>query len=252
MDKLIFTALNSVSAAQEDSTIRSNNLANASVPGFRRDIEPKSIGTSFLNTMDQYQTRNFAIREGRNRFSADQGIVNFTGELTDVAIEGKGYFIIQPQNADRALSRRGDFKVDADGLLRDGAGALILSSDMAPIEVPPHRKITINQSGLIIVEPFDGEPFETQVIGTIATAEVEHNEIIKHKDGQIRLLDGTVPVPDNASKIAQGYLESSNVNTVEELVESLNRQRGYELNIKMITMAKELDEATTSLMRLPN
>ncbi len=252
MDKLIFTALNSVSTAQEDSTIRSNNLANASVPGFRRDIEPKSIGTGFLNTMEQYQTRSFAIREGKNRFSADQGTVNYTGELTDVAIEGKGYFITQPRNADPALSRRGDFKIDSDGFLRDGAGSLIMNTDMTPIEVPPHRKIMINQSGLIVIEPFDGEPFETQVIDTIATTEVDHSQIIKHKDGEIRLLDGTVPLPDNASKIVQGYLESSNVNTVEELVESLNRQRGYELNIKMITMAKELDEASTSLMRLPN
>jgi len=252
MDKLIFTALNSVSTAQEDSIIRSNNLANASVPGFRRDIEPKSIGTSFLSTMEQYQTRNFAIREGRNRFSADQGSVSYTAEQTDVAIEGKGYFIVQPPEGEMALSRRGDFRVNADGFLMDGGGSLLMNDALQPIEVAPHRKMTINQSGMVIIEPFDGEPFETQEVGTIATAEVEHSQLTKHGDGKIRLLDGTVPPPDGLSKLNQGYLEGSNVNTVEELVESLNRQRGYELNIKMITMAKDLDEASTSLMRLPN
>jgi flagellar basal-body rod protein FlgF len=252
MDRLIFTALNSIKFAQEDNVIRSNNLANSSVPGFRRDLEPKAVGSSFMEAMNQFETRSFAMREGKNRFSSEPGQFEYTQQPTDLAITGDGYFVVQPKVGDPALSRRGDFRVDAGGQLIDGAGSKILDAGMNPIEIPPYRKLLVNEEGQIFIEPLVGEPGVTENIGQIGSAQAEDADVKKHGDGHIRFLDGTLPPTDGEARFAQGYLESSNVNAVDELVDSLNRQRGYELNIKMISMARDIDEASASLMRMPN
>ena len=198
--------------------------------------------------MNQFETRSFAMREGKNRFSSEPGQFEYTQQPTDLAITGDGYFVVQPKVGDPALSRRGDFRVDAGGQLIDGAGSKILDAGMNPIEIPPYRKLLVNEEGQIFIEPLVGEPGVTENIGQIGSAQAEDADVKKHGD----FLDGTLPPTDGEARFAQGYLESSNVNAVDELVDSLNRQRGYELNIKMISMARDIDEASASLMRMPN
>ena len=74
----------------------------------------------------------------------------------------------------------------------------------------------------------------------------------KDTDGEIRLVGGGVPVPDQNSIIAQSFLEESNVNAVEELVGTLSQQRQFEINVKFISLSKEMDEGSASIMRMPN
>ena len=64
--------------------------------------------------------------------------------------------------------------------------------------------------------------------------------------------DGKIPEPDQLSTIISGFLESSNVKSVDQLVNNIEQSRAYEINVKFITTAKELDEAGASLMRIPN
>ena len=61
-----------------------------------------------------------------------------------------------------------------------------------------------------------------------------------------------MPEPDQLSTIVSGFLESSNVRSVDQLVAGIEQARAYEINVKFITTAKELDEAGSSLMRIPN
>ena len=70
-------------------------------------------------------------------------------------------------------------------------------------------------------------------------------------DGNIRKIDGTVPDPDQTAKFGQGYLESSNVNAIEELVRNIDMQRQFEINVKLIKKASDLDAAGAKLMDLP-
>jgi flagellar basal-body rod protein FlgF len=74
----------------------------------------------------------------------------------------------------------------------------------------------------------------------------------KSPDGQIRNLDGGVPPVDQQASVVQGFVELANVNVVEELVNSIENQRHYEINIKMIVTAKDMDESSTSLLSLPS
>ena len=74
----------------------------------------------------------------------------------------------------------------------------------------------------------------------------------KSPDGQIRNLHGGVPPVDQQASVVQGFVELANVNVVEELVNSIENQRHYEINIKMIVTAKDMDESSTSLLSLPS
>ena len=71
-------------------------------------------------------------------------------------------------------------------------------------------------------------------------------------DGYIRTEKGGIPEPDQVSTLVSGFLEGSNVKSVDELVASIEQSRAFEVNVKFIKTAKELDEATASLMRMPN
>ena len=160
---------------------------------------------------------------------------------------------MKPEGCKLALSRRGDLKVGQDGTLRDNTGAQIYSVDLEPIEVPPYRNISIATDGIITIEPLNAEPGEQVVVGQIASTEgSEEVKLVKSLDGFIRTEDGGVPEPDQHSKIVSGVLEGSNVKSVDELVSGIELSRSYEINVKFISTAKELDEAGSSLMRIPN
>ena len=119
MDKLIYTAFNTVNNIYDNRSVRSQNLANVNVPGYRRDIGAKSVGTAFLDKFNTLQTRGLAIRDDKNYFVSDPGTLSQTDLATDIAIRGDGYFLVQGLG-EPSLSRRGDLKVSAEGCCKTG------------------------------------------------------------------------------------------------------------------------------------
>ena len=113
----------------------------------------------------------------------------------------------------------------------------------------PHE--AVGMIGTIIVEPLGGEPGTTQNIGMLATTMATGEKIFKDKDGLLKTLPGGLPEPDQSATLLQKHLEGSNINAVEEMIVSLDQQRQFELNVKLIKIAKDLDEAATNLMRMP-
>ena len=252
MDKMIHTALNTLKNLSANRSVRAQNMSNINVPGHRKDLNT-NFTSGFLHEVKQYDTRVFALHDGANGFSNKQGQLNPTGLETDIAINGPGFFIVQPKTGDPALSRRGDFSVSNTGLLVDGAGAKILSVDGAAIEIPPNKKMIVAENGDVIIEPLNGAVGERQLVGTIGTSLGGSNEdpLVKSLDGHLRLASGGVPGADQAAVLSQGFLESSNIDAVSELVGSMEDQRQFEINIKLISLSKEIDEGGSSLMKLP-
>ena len=150
------------------------------------------------------------------------------------------------------MSRRGDFTVSADGTLRDGTGTQPLSTDLQPIIVPPHRRISVSGDGIINIEPLNGPLGQTVRVAQLATTIGSEIPLAKTIDGFVRPVDGSVPAPDNRTILLTGFLEGSNVKSVDELVAGIDQSRQYEINVKFVTTAKEIDEATASLMRMPS
>ena len=251
MDKLIYTAFNTVNNIYDNRAVRAQNLANISVPGYKRDLGAKSVGTAFLDNMQTLQSRAMAIQDDNNYFSTQPGSLSQTNVETDVAISGDGYFLVQG-GGDPSLSRRGDLSVANDGTLENGTSQKILNTELVPIQVPDHRSLKISDDGEVIIEPLGSPQGTEQRIGKIALTLAAGVELKKFPDGEIRSIDGTVPPLDNSVRVLPKHVELSNVNITSELINSIEDQRQYEINIKMISSASELDEAGTSLMRLPS
>ena len=249
---MIHTALNTLKNLSANRSVRAQNMSNINVPGHRKDLNT-NFTSGFLHEVKQYDTRVFALHDGANGFSNKQGQLNPTGLETDIAINGPGFFIVQPKTGDPALSRRGDFSVSNTGLLVDGAGAKILSVDGAAIEIPPNKKMIVAENGEVIIEPLNGAIGERQLVGTIGTSlgGSKEDPLVKSLDGHLRLASGGVPGADQAAVLSQGFLESSNIDAVSELVGSMEDQRQFEINIKLISLSKEIDEGGSSLMKLP-
>ena len=251
MDKLIYTAFNTVNNIYDNRSVRAQNLANVNVPGYRRDLGAKSVGTAFLDSMNTLQTRALAIQDDKNHFDGSPGTLSQTDHDLDVAIRGTGYMIVE-SNGEPSLSRRGDLSVSPAGLLQNGANQTMLNQDLQPIAVPPNRSVKISDNGDVIIEPVGADPGTKQVIGRIALTLAADKELKKFPDGQIRTADGTAPTVDDNVSVVPGHVELSNVNITDELINSIEDQRQYEINIKLISSASEIDEAGASLIRMPS
>ena len=124
MDKLIHTALNSMHAARLKQATSAQNLSNAQVPGFRGDEIGGRFGSIYLSADNQLETRVFSKKSEPGLFSDEQGELRLTGQQTDVAFEGDGYFMVENQFGDLGMSRRGDFAISSDGTLVNRSGEL--------------------------------------------------------------------------------------------------------------------------------
>ena len=251
MDRMIHLALNSLKALRVDQRINAQNLANTQVTGFKKDM-PITRSSSFLTAMDQYNSRIFITQDDRLEFSSEEGYIERTEGKLDFAIRGEGFFFIKPSEGfGSALSRRGDFTLRPNGDLVDGAGNHLLDNNLQPINLPDSRKIIIDESGKIVVEPMGSPEGTRQEFGILGTTLAEGIRLVKEADGQIRPSEGELPIADQRAQIIQGSLERSNVDTLDALLKNIEGQRTFELNVKFIKQAEKLDEATTKLMRLP-
>jgi len=250
MDRSIYTALNSMQILRRNQAVTAQNLANSNSTGFQKDVQ-NNFSSVYLDRDKGIGPRVMALQD-IGGFDTTPGPKRQTGAPLDLAIDGNGYFIVQPDGGEPGMSKRGDFKVSANGEFTDGTGAAVLNVDMEVMEVPPHRKITISADGTIEIEPLNGPIGQIIKIGQIATISGSEEPLVKSADGYIRTAKGSIPEPDNKTILLGGFLEGSNVKSVDELVAGIDQSRAYEINVKYVTTAKEIDEATASLMRLPS
>lgn len=250
MDRMIHTALNSMRNLSELQKINAQNLTNMTVPGFRKDLWGQA-GTAYLQSGDAPTARAFALSTGQSEFSKQLGAMDPTGIDTDIAIVDGGWFLVQPPDGSPpALSRRGDLSLNAEGILVNGSDEVVLSDGLAPISIPPYREIQITQIGEILINPLAAEVGQFVSVGFIGTTTAAGVELRKSEDARVRAVDGTIPAPDQLSHIQQGMLEGSNVNAVEELVYTIELQRRFEMSVKFIESAKQIDQAAAQIMRI--
>ncbi|MDA9952751.1 hypothetical protein N9D61_00150 [Planktomarina sp.] len=250
MDRMVQTALSAITGLKDLKFDLANNLANANVPGFRRDL-PNEGSAGFLSTMDQATARIFPLETGGRIFSSESGQLDSTGVETDIAMLNGSYLFIQPADGDVALSRRGDLGVDTQNRLVDGVGNLVLSDGLQPIVLPPFSAMKFSDNGEVLVRQPGAMSGEFISVGFLGSTSALSGDLTKSLDGKIRKLDGSVPDPDQTGLFAQGVLEGSNVNAIEEMVFNMDMQRQFEINVKLIKQAEEIDKAGTKLMSLP-
>jgi flagellar basal-body rod protein FlgF len=253
MDRMIHTALNSLANLRDQRVVSAQNLANLAVPGFRRDLANDG-SAHFVEALNGLTTRAMQLERGPHGFSRAAGPLDRTGDPMDLAISDRGFFYIQPPGGgEPALTRRADLQVGPGGVLQNGAGEAMLGTDLQPVVLPPFRTLEVDDLGQIVITPQEGAPGERLLVATLATVDPPDDfELRKSLDGRIRPTDDTpLPEPDQRPRILQGVREGSNVNATAELIDSIELQRTFEMNLRMIQTAREVDEAGATLLRAP-
>ena len=176
-----------------------------------------------------------------------EGAVHLTENKFDFMIEGDGFFRVQKDNGDTVYTRSGNFSKDNNGRLVSSDGFPLLPEITVPSDA---KDFHVGFDGTVTVK-VNGE---TQEIGQILIADFVNPAGLVSVGGNNYSpsrasgdpITGT-PNQNGFGKIAQGQLESSNVNIVEEMVNMITGQRAYEINSKVIQTGDQILQATTNI-----
>jgi len=234
MNKLLDLAAFGARETSLAQAVNSHNLANANTPGFRKDLALYSGPrvTSGLKT----------------EVDLSVGQVQTTGNPLDVAINGEGYFVIEDGQGGLAYSRRGDFRVDADGFLTNGAGYRVLGQG-GTINVPPYSEINVGEDGVISLRPIGAEANALAEVGRLQLVKAEPGQVLrKMPDGLLRSANALFESPE--VKVVSGALEGSNVNVIDSLVTMIDLARRFETQVKLMQSAEENRNSLNQIMKL--
>ncbi len=264
MDPALRTAATGMQAQQTRTDVIANNLANVNTTGFKRsrahfeDLLYQTLqGPATLGSRDTEQLPAIQVGLG-TRLTAvqridSQGSLEQTSRPLDLAIQGEGYFEVQMPNGNTAYTRDGSLQVSDQGVLVTGQGYAI----QPPIRVPKEAtSITISETGVVTANGLTTAAGGTQELGRIELARFPNSSGLESM-GQNLFTETTssgepirgMPTENGNGSIAQGYLESSNVEIVTEMVDMITAQRAYEINSKAIKNSEDMAQTANSLMR---
>ena len=246
MDRMLYVAMAGARQMMTAQAVNTNNLVNASTTGFREDL---AMFDSVPLTGSGLPSRVYA-RTDANGVNLTPGPTVDTGRDLDISIQGKGWIAVQDPGGGEAYTRAGNLKITALGALVTADGLPVLGNSGAPIAIPPADKVEIGRDGTISIQTPGGGPKSLAVIDRIKLVNPDEARLYKSDDGLIRLRDGDVAEPDAGVTVRPGSLEMSNVNAVEAMVDMIALARQFEMNIKMMNIAKENDSASAQLMRI--
>lgn len=245
MDNMLYVAMSGAQETLLAQGVNANNLANVSTPGFRADLAQARSMPVFG---DGYPTRVYAMSE-RPGIDFQPGAIQATERELDVAVNGTGWIAVLAPDGGEGFTRAGDLRISSNGLLVNGAGHLVLGNG-GPIAISPAQKVDIGSDGTISIRPL-GQSANTLVeIDRIKLVDPPLDSLEKGEDGLLRLIGGGEADPDAAVSVVAGALESSNVNAVAAMVNMISLARQFEMQIKMMRVAEEADQATSSMLQL--
>jgi len=241
-------------AQQRNVEVVSNNLANMNTTGYMRrrtefhDLLYQNVRRVGSTSSDNGSVVPSGVQIGLGvKLAAvyrihEQGNLTATDNTLDMAIQGKGFFQIELPSGDTAYTRDGTFQLNADGEIVTHDGYSVLPGITVPDDA---IDVTINQSGEVLVK-VQGQ-VDLQNVGQLQIATFA-NEAGLEAIGSNLLLETaasgapavSAPQEPGYGSILQGFLETSNVNAVEEITNLISAQRAYEMNSKVIQTADEM------------
>lgn len=241
MDRLIYTAMTGAKHTLGQQGAVAHNIANATSTGFRAEMH-KLRGVEVLS--EALPSRAFVV-DASVATDFTPGAINFTGNSFDVAIEGKGWLAVQTPDGREAYTRNGSFEVSANGILQTRNGLPVIG-DGGPITIPPDNEVVIGADGSIsAIEPGGAV---VNLVGQLKRVNPPEQDLVRGEDGLFRLRNGGVAPVDDAVRTAGGYLESSNVNVVDQLVQMISLARQFEMQTRMIQTAETNDQAAARVL----
>jgi len=225
MIKGIFTSASAMVPRVRKQEMLSNNIANAGSTGFKKD-------RMFTKELSKAVVKNATRKTDWETPMVDRVYVDFapgvfdkTGNPLDLAIEGDGFFTLQSPDGGTVLTRSGTFQIDANGLLSYPGGFHLLGEG-GPIQVG-NGDLSVGLDGQLEV---DGLSVDRIVSRSIS----DTNNLTRLGGSLFAVPEGEELLPAISATIRQGYLETSNVDVVREMVEMIISYRSFEANAKAL------------------
>jgi flagellar basal-body rod protein FlgG len=255
MSDALFISATGMHAQQMQVDTIANNLANLNTTGFKKSrvsfepLMPEAMQLENAARATSYKGMGAAVSSLAPDFSP--GEMKQTQRDLDVAINGVGFFEVQLPDGSRAYSRQGALRVDPQGYLATSTGLPLSASISIPSEA---QSVIVNADGRVQVKYSTSD--ELTDVGTIELAQFVNDRGLKPMGENVYLAteesgDALIgrPGENGVGTLAQGYLESSNVQLVEELTSLMVAQRAYEANSKVLSAADEMLSLVNNLRR---
>lgn len=249
----LWIAKTGLDAEQTRMSVISNNLANVNTTGFKRDravfedlmyqnVRQAGAASTEDTTLPSGLYIGTGVRTVATQKLHSQGNLNQTNNSLDVAIQGNGFFQVTHPDGSLVYSRDGTFGMDANGQMVTQNGYLIEPA----ITIPANSlSITVGSDGTVSAQIAGNNAPTT--IGNITLAQFINptgleaiGENLFRQTASSGAPQVDTPGLNGAGSLAQGFLESSNVNVVEELVNMIETQRAYEMNSKAISTTDDM------------
>ncbi len=270
MMQSLWTAASGMTSQQRNLDVISNNISNINTTGYKR--ETPQFKTLLYQTVQDTSTDSqgapkplgvqvgLGVRNSSIRTEYSQGILDETGNKFDLALEGKGFFMIGLPNGEIAYTRSGAFGVSMGyngSSLVDSEGNPVLDINGEPIIFDINMDITnlsINDTGNIIHDDGQGNYQQMFQIGLAqfnnpaGLSKISNSLLIETESSgapRIEAYDGNI----ENTKVVSGYLEGSNVDVAGEMVDLIVAQRAYEMNSKAIQASDEMLQIANNLRR---
>jgi flagellar basal-body rod protein FlgG len=263
MLRALYSAASGMSAQEMNIDNISNNLANANTTGYKMRraqfqdllyqtvVQPGSAAGQQTVVPTGLQV-GLGTRASSNEIIFTQGAFSQTENPYDMVIQGKGFFQVRRPSGELAYTRAGNFHLDKDGT--------IVTSDGNPLEpqitVPPAaQQISVAPDGTVSYT--QANQAAAQQAGQIQLANFQNPAGLNSLGGNLYAPtdasgDATVGMPggqEGLGSLMQGYTEQSNVSIVEEFINLIQAQRGYEANSKVVKAADDMYSQVNNLIR---
>lgn len=253
MIRSLSIAKTGLDAQQTQLDVVANNLANVGTTGFKRsravfeDLMYQNLRQSGGQTSDQTRLPSglqlgTGVRVVATERIHTQGNSTKTENQKDVMINGGGFFQVLMPDGTAAYTRDGSFQTDQNGQLVTASGYPVQPAITLP---PSATSLTVGRDGTVSVVQA-GSTASVQ-IGQIQLATFLNATGLQAKGENLYVetdasggANQTAPGQNGAGTLSQGYVESSNVNVVEELVNMIQTQRAYEINSKVVKTSDEM------------
>lgn len=232
----IYTAASGMLAESIRTDVISNNLANVNTTGYKKDVtitkDFASLLMSRINDGPQTPIGNMGVGTVVDEIATiqEQGMFKLTGNTLDVAIKGKGFFVVQTPAGER-YTRSGAFQRSAQGELVTVDGYRVMGQG-GPIQLGNAPKVNIGSDGRV----------EEQIPDQVAAVEVGQLRVVEFADEKQLGKEGNslfkaaanVQPQPSTTMLEQGALEMANTNVVTEMVNLIAAYRAYEINAKTV------------------
>ncbi|ANG92405.1 flagellar basal body rod protein FlgF [Enterobacteriaceae bacterium 155047] len=239
MDHAIYTAMGAASQTMNQQAVTASNLANASTPGFRAQLNAlRAVPVEGLTL----PTRTLVVASTPGA-DMTPGQMDYTSRPLDVALQQDGWLAVQTADGSEGYTRNGNIQVDAAGQLTIQGHPVI--GEAGPIAVPEGSEVTIAADGTIsALNP--GDPANTIApVGRLKLVKADGKEVMRGDDGMFRLTPaaqatrGAALQADPSIRVMSGVLEGSNVKPVEAMTDMIASARRFEMQMKVISSVNE-------------